>query len=244
MPLLNSRLPNDLKETFMNSQPYLDQAFEYHREKEWLQRLALARVPRRAIVKAGTLGALGGAGALGPLLAACTQAARQESDLAGTSAEGSYKYSKYPLIEKYNWRNLPWGGTPYVDGILQMQGSGVSNWDFVRLANTSYGTIMDNLLNKRYGTGADILRDELEGHIADKWTAARDFSYTDYHIRQGVYFHDLAPVNGRLCTADDVKYCLDVYRAEGLARSAGVIGRVSIARQETVKSISNDPFFF
>ena len=230
----------------MSSQSYLDQAVEYYREREWSRRLLAARVPRNLVVKTGTLLTLGGASAVSQLLTACTQAASREADLSAPSAEGSYKYSKYPLIERYNWRSLPWGGTPYVDGRLQMQGSGVANWDFVRFANTSYGTIMDNLLNKRYGAGADMLKDELEGHIADRWTAARDYSYTDYHIRPGVYFHDLAPVNGRLCTAEDVKYCLDVYRTEGLARAAlEFIDRVEVLPdRETVRVHLKRPVLF
>jgi len=227
-------------------QSYIEQAHEYHREQEWRRRLLAARVPRSLVVKAGTLAALGGGAAISPLLAACAGGAAEKETVIGASAEGTYKYSKYPYIEKYNWRSLPWGGTPYVDGVLVMTGSGASNWDFVRLSLTSYGQIMDNLLNKRYGAGADMEKDELEGHMADKWGAAPDYSYYDYHIRRGVYFHDIPPVSGRLCTAEDVKYCLDVYRTVGLSKvGLEFVDKVEVlSDKETVRVHLKRPVLF
>jgi hypothetical protein len=198
-------------------QLYLEEAYEHLREQRWRQRLLAARVPRSLVVRAGTLAALGGASAVAQILAACSAGGTAKETVIGTSAEGAYKYSKYPYIEKYNWRSLPWGGMPYIDGTLVMTGSGASNWDFVRMSLTSYGQIMDNLLNKRYGAGADMQKDELEGTGGQVEPRAR-FNYFDYHIRQGVRFHDIEPVNGRLCTAGDVKYCLDV--TERLASTA------------------------
>ena len=141
---------------------YLEQASDYYREQRWHQRLLAARVPRSLAIRAGTLAALGGASVLSQILAACAGGGAQQETTVGTSAEGSYKYSKFPYIEKYNWRNLPWGGTPYVDGTLVMSGSGANNWDMVRQPSgvlTSYGSVMDNLLNKRYVTaGYNFLR--------------------------------------------------------------------------------------
>ena len=218
-------------------QSYQEQSGDYYREQQSVRRLLAARVPRGLVVRAGTLAALGGAGALSQVLAACVGGGAQKETLIGASAEGTYKYSKYPYIEKYNWRNLPWGGTPYVDGSLVMTGSGAGNWDFARRGLTSYGQIMDNLLNKRYGAGADMEQDALEGHIADRWSHAPDYSYGDYHIRPNVYFHDVPPVNGRLCTAEDVRYCLEVYRTESIARaSLEVVDRIEVLPdRETVR---------
>ena len=219
---------------------YLEQASDYYREQRWHQRLLAARVPRSLAIRAGTLAALGGASVLSQILAACAGGGAQQETTVGTSAEGSYKYSKFPYIEKYNWRNLPWGGTPYVDGTLVMSGSGANNWDMVRQPSgvlTSYGSVMDNLLNKRYGAGAHMERDEIEGHITDKWSHAPDYSYSDYHIRRGVRFHDVAPVNGRALTAEDVKYSLDAYRTEGIARAPlEIIDRIEVLPdKETVR---------
>ena len=217
---------------------YAQQAHDYYREQRWHQRLLAARVPRSLAIRAGTLAALGGASVLSQILAACAGSGAQKETAIGISAEGAYKYSKFPMIEKYNWRNLPWGGTPYVDGSLVMTGSGASNWDFVRRSGlTSYGQIMDNLLNKRYGAGADMQKDELEAHLADRWSHAPDYSYSDYHIRRETYFHDIEPVNGRLCTAEDVRYCLEVYRKDSLARAPlEIIDRIEVLPdKETVR---------
>jgi MarR-like DNA-binding transcriptional regulator SgrR of sgrS sRNA len=99
---------------------------------------------------------------------------------------------------------------------------------------------MDNLLNKRYGPGADMDKDILEGHMVDRWSHAPDYSYSDYHIRPEIYFHDVAPVNGRLCTAEDVKYCLEVYQQLSLAKAAlEIIDRIEILPdKETLGCIS------
>ena len=232
------RLRQEQKQEYlMGDQSYRDEAFAYYRERQWQQRLMAARVPRNLVVKGGTLVALGGASALAQLIAACTQAGSTQGTSLGTSAEGNFKYSKYPLIEKYNWRHLPWGGTPYIDGVFVQTRTPPSNWDFVRRAVTSEGYLMDTLLNKRYGPQANMEQDELVGHLADRWAPARDYSYTDYHLRPGMYYHDLAPVNGRLCTAEDVKYCLDAYRTVGLAQaSLDIIDRVEVlSDKETVR---------
>jgi hypothetical protein len=112
-----------------HKQPYLEQANNYFREQRWRERLLVARVPRSLVVKAGTLAALGGASAVAQLLAACAGGGASDAGTGGqTAGEGAYKWSKYTMIEKYNWRNLPWGGTPYLDGVLTMSGSG-TNWD-------------------------------------------------------------------------------------------------------------------
>jgi peptide/nickel transport system substrate-binding protein len=216
---------------------YIQEAADYSRERRWQERMLEARVPRSLVVRAGTLAAFGGASAISQLLAACAQAGSSTENLTAPSAEGAYKYSKYPYIEKYNWRNLPWGDTPYVDGTLVTSGSGANNWDMVRQSLTSYGQIMDNLLNKRYGAGAHMERDEIEGHIVDKWSHAPDYRYSDYHVRQGVRFHDVPPVNGRLLTAEDVKYSFDAYRTEGIARPAlEIIDRIEVLPdKETVR---------
>ena len=220
---------------------YQDEAYDYLRERT--QRLMSTRVPRNLVIKGSTLIALGGASGLAQLMAACTQAGSTREATIGTSAEGSFKYSKYPLIEKYNWRNLPWGGTPYVDGVHVQTRTPPSNWDFVRRAVSSEGYVLDTLLNKRYGPQASMEKDELVGHLADKWTTAPDHSYTDYHVRPGMYFHDLPPVNGRLCTAEDVKYSLDAYRTVGLAKaSLEIIDRVEVLPdKETVRVYVKKP---
>jgi len=105
-----------------------------------------------------------------------------------TAAEGAFKYSRFVMIEKYNWRNLPWGGTPYVDGSLSMSGSGPSNWDFMRRSLTSYGQVMDNLLNKRYGAGANRCSNRCADKPCCYWT--HFFICHSYHLLLGQGFYE------------------------------------------------------
>src|SRR5437867_2491221 len=111
------------------SERYLQEANDYARE--FWARMALRRtIPRRLVVKAGTLLALGGTSAVSQILAACSSGAQQTEQLERAVGEGQYKWSKYPMVEKYNFRNLPWGGTPYIDGTLHSgYWSGPANWN-------------------------------------------------------------------------------------------------------------------
>ena len=79
-------------------QSYQEQSGDYYREQQSVRRLLAARVPRGLVVRAGTLAALGCAGALSQVLAACVGGGAQKETLIGASAEGTYKYSKYPYI--------------------------------------------------------------------------------------------------------------------------------------------------
>jgi len=47
-----------------------------------------------------------------------------------------------------------------------------------------------------------------DGAIAESWQQPSPDTVI-MHIREGVYWHDVPPVNGREFTADDVKYCFD-----------------------------------
>src|SRR5688572_6135407 len=96
-------------------QSYLQEAQVYH-NRLWAETIRRS-APRRLFIKAATLSALGGVGAINALIAACAGGAAQQDGLASKELEaGAFTYSRYPHIERYNWRNLSWGGTPYVDG--------------------------------------------------------------------------------------------------------------------------------
>ena len=56
----------------------------------------------------------------------------------------------------------------------------------------------------------------LKGDLAESWTASPDHRVWTFKLRQGVKWHNLAPVNGREFVAEDVKYCFEQYAKEGV----------------------------
>ena len=46
----------------------------------------------------------------------------------------------------------------------------------------------------------------LKGRLAERWEMSPDGLTLTFHIRQGVHWHDKAPMNGRELTAEDVEY--------------------------------------
>jgi len=205
---------------------YLQEAYDYYEERmaHWMA----IHVHRGLIVKGTTLLALGGASAVTQLLAACASSGGQESVAREISAEGAYKYSKYPYIEQYNFRNLPWGGTPYVDGVHHRPQNAPRNWDVFKNGLQSYAVWLDTLRKKRYGAGANMLDEELQDNLASV-TPAPDYSYWDFKIYSGIYFHDIAPVNGRQFTAEDAAYSVERYRTNSIhSAPLAAIDRVEV----------------
>src|SRR5262245_51575571 len=56
------------------------------------------------------------------------------------------------------------------------------------------------------------------GDVADSWTQPDDNTYL-FKLRSDVKFHNIAPVNGRLLIADDVKYSFERQKALGKSAS-------------------------
>ena len=65
---------------------------------------------------------------------------------------------------------------------------------------------------RRAGT-ADLT---LKGDLAESWTASADSRVWTFKLRQGVKWHNVAPLNGREFVAADVKYCFEQYAKEGV----------------------------
>jgi len=56
----------------------------------------------------------------------------------------------------------------------------------------------------------------LKGDLAESWQASPDHRVWTFKLRQGVKWHNMAPVNGREFVAADVKYCFEQYAKEGV----------------------------
>ena len=54
-----------------------------------------------------------------------------------------------------------------------------------------------------------------KGHLAESWDVSPDgFTFT-FHIREGVHWHNKAPMNGRELTADDIVYNYQRFLGQG-----------------------------
>ena len=69
--------------------------------------------------------------------------------------------------------------------------------------------------------GEDIIPD-----IAESWEYSPDGLQITLKLRQGVKFHNKAPVSGRAMTADDISFSWDRFVAKGSARSS-IVNSVS-----------------
>jgi peptide/nickel transport system substrate-binding protein len=65
---------------------------------------------------------------------------------------------------------------------------------------STYGKLVD------FKTGPDVpyAAPELEGDLAESWETSEDGTTWTFHLRPGVRFHNVAPVNGREFVAQDV----------------------------------------
>jgi ABC-type transport system substrate-binding protein len=217
----------------------LQENYEYS-QRMWSQWMGAA-MSRRFVIKAGTLAALGGSSALSQLMAACAAGGAQTTTPGGELAEGAFKYSRFPLVEKYNWRLVKWDMTPYFGGEYREDSAPVNVYEPLRNSPTSKGgRWWQTLYRLHYGPGSETAGwpvqpmdfEDTDGPVriepqaaAEMPTKAPDFSYYDVKIRPDLFFHynpaaEATPevkavieqVGGRNVTADDVKYVYDTFQ--------------------------------
>jgi hypothetical protein len=134
----------------MLNKGYLQENYE-HSQRMWSQWMA-SIMSRRFVIKAGTLAALGGASAMSQLMAACAGGGAQ-STLGGEElAEGAFKYSRFPMVEKFNWRLIKWDMTPYYGGTFIDHLTPPNTWDILRnTPTTKAGRWWQTLYRLHYG---------------------------------------------------------------------------------------------
>ena len=90
------------------------------------------------------------------------------------------------------------------------------------------GIAYGRLLRYAYRTNLPDLSAEVAPDLAERWEQVDPTTYV-FHIRKGVKFHDVAPVNGRDVTVEDIVYSLNRQREPGRA-SAGQLANVDDLR--------------
>lgn len=81
-----------------------------------------------------------------------------------------------------------------------------------------------------------------EPHLAERWEISSDFKTYTFHVRKGIKFHNIAPVNGRELVANDVVLSLRRY-AEGDSTWAGayrIVDSINEIDKHTVEIKLND----
>jgi ABC-type transport system substrate-binding protein len=205
-----------------------------------------AEMSRRFVIKAGTLAALGGASAMSQLMAACAGGGAQVRVGSEELVEGAFKYSRFPMVEKYNWRLIKWDMTPYYGGTFIDHLAPPNTWDILRnTPTTKAGRNWQTLYRLHYGPPTETAGwpvqpmdyEDSDGPVriepqaaAQMPTHAPDFSYYEVKLKPDLFFHynpnaDTTPevkamiekVGGRNVTADDVKFVYDTFQDKKLS---------------------------
>ena len=156
--------------------------------------------------------------ALAFALVATVSFAAGESDSAGAAAAAEKKYVTDPTNGHCQVYTAPeYGGTltygagwepPNSDAMIGGIGAGSAASGVVEklgIANWGIDRSVNNLANEF------LLVDHFTGALAESWDVPDPQTYI-FHIRQGVRWHDKAPMNGRELTAEDVVYNFNRWR--------------------------------
>ncbi len=63
--------------------------------------------------------------------------------------------------------------------------------------------------------GTDSFAETIIPGLAESWDISKDFLTYTFHLRKGVKWHNLPPVNGREMDAEDVKFTWDLFMSKG-----------------------------
>jgi len=104
------------------------------------------------------------------------------------------------------------------------------------LMDFTAATTYDRLVGFAEKAGVDPYNNPMIGRLAESWEVSDDFLTYTFHLRKGVKFHNLPPVNGREFDAEDVKATLALYMDTGsIIKSSFVnVDRVEVIDRYTV----------
>ncbi len=86
---------------------------------------------------------------------------------------------------------------------------------------------------------------EVVPDLAESWNVSSSGMVFTFKLRQGVKFHNIAPVNGREVTSDDVLFSYDYYMNKGAGFNKAVfnlVDKVEAPDRYTVRITIKDPF--
>src|SRR5258708_11589926 len=157
------------------------------------------KMQRREFVRVGGVG--GGAAFIGACAAGSISPSAEQSQ---TSQAGGRPLS-------------PAGGAPKRGGMLRARGTQLVHLDTtISEVGPELGLVYSRLLNER----ADFYEDTVKvPGLIEKWEVSADGLVYTLHVRSGVKWHNVAPVNGRPFTASDVAWNIDYYSKSSIRAS-------------------------
>ena len=170
--------------------------FRYSREAL----TGMSRVSRRRVI--GLAGASVGSAAL---LAACKTSAKPAGQAGGAPSAASTK-PKYGGTVTARVQVDPFDYDPTTQGIKIPNFNGM---------NTAFET----LLSFQYGPKVPYAQLTVQPGLATKWESPDPTTYT-FHLRPGVKFANLPPVNGRELTSADIKWTYEYESRTGQFKGA------------------------
>jgi peptide/nickel transport system substrate-binding protein len=155
------------------------------------------KMGRRRLIRAGAL--TGSAAAATGLLACGTKSGSPRASQAGTSAAADKPKSGGKVAVNV-------GADPF-DWDLSYVGKSIPNGNGQALA-------YESLLAFKYGPDIKFGDLQVTPSLAEKYETPDSQTFT-FHLRPGVKFANLAPVNGRPLSADDVKWTYEYWSRSG-----------------------------
>lgn len=104
--------------------------------------------------------------------------------------------------------------------------------------------VYSRLVRLPYAVEAKDHRDmSVKPDLAESWEVSPDAKVYTFHLRQGVRWQNVPPLNGREFTAADVKSCFEAYQKEGVqAFTFSVIDGIETPDKYTARFILREPF--
>lgn len=202
------------------------------RESHYWAKYGRQRVSRRRVL--GTAAALGSSAVI---TAMCGGDDEQEE---GRPPEGSSPGTNAPA---------PSTKEPKQGGTLTIRvASDPPNWS--PLTASTYtaaftNNIYSKLVRRKAGPGIDPAESVLEPDLAEAMPETPDETTYIFRLRAGVKFQDIAPVNGRELTAEDVKLALDTYRSDersAMRSDYTSIESIDVTDTQTIRINLKQPF--
>lgn len=206
---------------------------EYRRQRVALRDLiARKRLSRRMTFKGAALLTIAGGGGLSSFLAACSSGKKTSGGGSGSAGESGFndttgvaaytlgvpdakidpKWQQYPYVYKYNWRRYNWDAPLATGGHAITSTGPPANWDLMKSAWGPFASLyLQGLWHSGIHAGLNLDSSSIEPDLAEKTEHNSDYTTWTFTIPKGVKFHNIAPVNGREVTAEDVAFSFQRY---------------------------------